>query len=72
MDLSSLIPASWRTTLAGIITGIGLLISQGETLIDDDPKTNPDLAACVAAVGVIFLGVSSRDKKVSTEQERAK
>jgi hypothetical protein len=72
MDLSSLIPVSWRTTLYGIITGVGLLVSQAETLFDSDSKTNPDLAVCVAAVGIILFGVNARDNKVSTEQERAK
>lgn len=62
---------SWKTTLSGVFAGVILLLGQGQTLLDDDPKTNPEYTVIMAAFGMIALGWSSRDEKVSDEQAGA-
>ncbi len=63
---------SWRTSLAGIIAGVTLLLGQIQTILDDDPKTNPDYTRIVEAVSVIALGLAARDEQVTSEQAGAK
>lgn len=59
---------SWRTTLSGVFTGIVLLLGQALTLLDNDPKTNPEYTVIMAACGMISLGLSARDENVTSEQ----
>ena len=59
---------SWRTTLSGVFAGIILLLGQGQTLLDDDPKTNPEYTVIMAAIGMISLGWNARDENVTSEQ----
>lgn len=59
---------SWRTTLSGVIGGLVILLSQGMTLLDDDPKTNPDYPTIVGAISMIALGINARDETVTSEQ----
>ena len=70
MDVSQFIPASWRTTLFGIIGAISIICGQFLTLADDDPKTNPDISVIAGTVATMFGFAVARDRKVSTEQER--
>jgi hypothetical protein len=63
---------SWRTTLSGIFAGITLLLGQAQTLLDDDPETNPEYTVIVAAIGMISLGINSRDQTVSSEDQGIK
>jgi hypothetical protein len=72
MDLSKYLPASWRTSLGGLIVFLGVLSTELSTLIDEDPKTNPNIGLVVAAFGAAFGFGSARDKGVSTEQERGR
>lgn len=59
--------SSNKTTIAAIITFITILGSAALTLLDDDPKTNPNydalLAAGAAATGLLF----ARDNNVSDQ-----
>lgn len=63
---------SWRTTTAGVLSFLAILISAGMSLLDDDPATNPDYgalaAAGTAAAGLLF----ARDHGVTSEQAGAK
>jgi hypothetical protein len=72
MDLSTLIPASWRTKLSGIVAGITLLAAQLGTLADSDPKTNPDISVCVFALFVMVGLASARQNNVTSEKAGAK
>ncbi len=63
---------SWRTTLSGVFAGIVLLLGQAQTLLDDDPKTNPEYTVIMAAVGMISLGLNARDEQVTSEQAKMK
>lgn len=59
---------SWRTTLAGIVTGLVLLLGQAQTMLDDDPKTNPEYSIIIAGVTAIIAGFNARDNVVTSEQ----
>lgn len=56
---------SWRTTVLGITTILTAVVGVVQSLVDNDPATNPDLTVAVAAVvsgiGLIF----AKDAKVS-------
>lgn len=45
-----------------------LLLGQAQTLLDTDPKTNPEFTVVMAAFGMISLGWNARDEHVSSEQ----
>lgn len=64
--------ASWRTTLSGVIGGLIILLGQGMTLLDDDPKTNPDYPTIVGAITMMSIGMNARDEVVTSEQVRGK
>jgi hypothetical protein len=58
---------SWKTTATGIITIVIAVGSAVKTLIDNDPSTNPDIGATIAAVTVGFGLIAARDNNVSSE-----
>lgn len=69
---------SWKTSLFGWITLIGALAVGLNNLLDGNPATVVDFNAIInafAAVGIVIpLGIGllfSRDKDVSTEQQKA-
>jgi len=49
---------SWKTTIWGILTILGALVSVAVALIDDDPSTNPNweltVTTIMAGIGLIF------------------
>lgn len=51
-----------KTTLAGVLMGIGMLMFQASYYFDSDPKTNPDITAILAAFGVMGVGYSAADR----------
>lgn len=63
---------SWKTTLLGIGSLLGIAADVIRALIDGDPLTNPDwtlvFAGATAAIGLIF----ARDNDKSSEDVGAK
>lgn len=66
--LNSILGASWRSSVLGIITGVTLLLGEIKTLIDSDPLTNPQYAIIAAAVTGIWMSLQIRDNVVADEQ----
>ena len=63
---------SWRTSLVGILAGVGILIGQVVAVLDSDPTTVFSLEQVTIALGLFGVGWLARDKKVSSEQEGIK
>lgn len=63
---------SWRTTILGVLTFLGVLGFQLKSLWDDDPTTVVDWNAVIAAAGVMFVGFTARDNQVSSEEAGVK
>lgn len=63
---------SWKTTLSGVLAFIAATSAQFQTLLDNDPATNPEwniiLAALLALVGL----ASARDNDVTSEEAKSK
>jgi len=64
--------SSWKTTAAGIIAALSILLHQANALIDSDPKTLFDITQVTAAIGMLWMGFSARDNNVTSEQAKAK
>ncbi len=59
---------SWRTSMSGVLFGLTMLFGQLQTLLDDDPKTNPEYTVVLSAFGLMAVGFNARDNKVTSEQ----
>lgn len=62
---------SWRTTLAGVVALVVLILNGAAAVLDDDPETNPDFNA----IGIAALSVGAlftRDNAVTSEEAGAK
>jgi len=63
---------SWRTTTAGVLGALGLILPAIAAAIDGDPATDPNwgvvVPSAIAALGLLF----ARDNKVSSENAGAK
>ena len=64
--------ASWKTTAAGIVAALSILLHQANAYLDTDPKTVFDLTQVIAAFGMLWMGISARDNNVTSEQAKAK
>jgi len=63
-------PKSSKTTRAGLIAGIMLLVSALIPLIDGDPATSfssEQIGTAISAIAVAAIGLFSRDNDVSSE-----
>lgn len=58
---------SWKTTVAGIASGVAILATQLQAVLDDDPTTVFDWKAALGALAVFGIGFFSRDNGVSSE-----
>lgn len=62
---------SWKTTVLGISTILAAVTGIVQSLLDNDPATNPDFTVAIAAitsgVGLIF----ARDNNVTSEKAGA-
>ena len=64
--------ASWTTTTAGIVAALSILLHQATAYLDTDPQTVFDISQVIAAIGMLWLGLSARDNDVTSEQAKAK
>jgi hypothetical protein len=64
--------ASWKTTTAGIVAALSIILHQANCYLDTDPNTVFDLTQVVAAFGMLWMGISARDNNVTSEQAKAK
>lgn len=62
---------SWKTTAAGIVSGIAIILTQVSYLLDANPDTVFSIEACFAALGVIGIGFFARDNNVTSEKAGA-
>jgi len=62
---------SWKTTTAGIVAGLAVILTQVAYLLDADPETVFSLEAVFAALGVMGIGWFARDNNVTSEQAGA-
>jgi len=53
---------NWKTTAAGILSAIVLIAPQLLALIDNNPSTHFDLSVVLAALSVLGIGWSAKDK----------
>ncbi len=58
--------------MAGAIAGLTIMGAQINAAIDDNPDTQPNVEAIIAAAGLIGLGAAARDNDKSSEQVGAK
>jgi uncharacterized membrane protein HdeD (DUF308 family) len=66
---------NWKTTLAGIIGGLLIILAALQAFLDDDPNTIPDQKAAIeAAVGIVVIlwGFISRDADKSSRESGVK
>ncbi len=59
---------SWRTSMSGVLFGLTMLFGQLQTLLDDDPTTNPEYTVVMGAFGLMAVGFNARDEVVTSEQ----
>lgn len=69
--MEKILGASWKTAVAGILAGVGILATQFGYLLDSDPNTVLDWKVCVGALGVMGIGWFARDNNVTSEQAKA-
>jgi hypothetical protein len=58
---------SWKTSLAGAITGLMVILPQVQAILDADPATTPDWNLIVAGITVIIGFVAARDGDKSSQ-----
>ena len=62
---------SWKTTLAGVLAALGVILPQAAAFFDGDPATTPNWQVVIGAVitaGALFgLGAAARDNDKSSE-----
>lgn len=65
--------ASWRTTMAGLLTIVSAAITLvAQPLLDDNPATEPNWSAFLPLLMSGLVGLMARDNKVTSEQAGAK
>ncbi len=64
---------SWKTTAAGVVAAIGILITLiANPLLDSDPATLPSWwSGIAAAAGALGIGWFARDNNVTSEEAGA-
>ena len=58
---------SWKTTVAGIIAGLVVLLPQILAVLDSDPATVFSLEAFTIGLGLLGIGAFAKDGDKSTE-----
>ena len=62
---------SWRTTLAGGLPAVILLLTELLYWVDSDPTTTVNLLHVLSALGLIGVGAFARDNSVTSKQAGA-
>jgi hypothetical protein len=62
---------SWRTTLAGGLPAVILILTELLHWVDSDPATTVNLLHVLSALGLIGVGVFARDNSVTSRQAGA-
>lgn len=71
-DVAPAVVKSWRTTAAGVLGGLCLILPQILAAIDSDPLTVPHLEAVLTGLAMLGLGAAARDNGVTSEAAGAK
>jgi len=59
---------SWKTTAVGVLTGIGLIVTQLVAVLDGDPATIFDYKVLLAGLAALGIGCLAKDgDKKSTD-----
>lgn len=69
--IHKLLGASWQTKIPAIAAAIALLIGQVGTLIDNNPKTVPDVTLIVSQIMVIVALFQARANSTTSEMVKA-
>lgn len=62
---------SWRTTVAGVLPAIIILLTEVNHLIDSDPTTKVNFYQVLSALSLLGLGMFARDNGVTSKQAGA-
>ncbi len=57
---------NWKTTAAGVISGVLMIGNELLAVLDDDPTTKFTTAAFLTGLGLLGIGWFARDKDVSS------
>ena len=63
---------SWRTTVLGVVTGLGIVCTQLVAMLDSDPETVFSLEVLLTGLAAMGIGYFARDNSVSSETAGAK
>jgi hypothetical protein len=63
---------SWRTTLAGGLPAVIMLLQQLLYAVDSDPSSSVSWVMIAQALGLMGLGLVARDNVVTSERAHAK
>jgi hypothetical protein len=59
---------SWKTMATGIVAILSAVTAAAQLLLDNDPKTNPDITLTVSAIAAGLGLIFARDNNVTSEQ----
>jgi Neuraminidase (sialidase) len=63
---------SWKTTTGGILTAVAAIAAAAQSLLDNDPATNPNWEVLAVALTTAWALINARDKNVTSEQQGLK
>lgn len=63
---------SFKTSLWGIIGGLGMIATQVYYIFDGDPATTFSTAVIIAALAAMGIGINARDNDVTSEKAGAR
>ena len=58
---------SWKTSVAGVVAGLMVILPEVQSILDADPATNPDWNLIVAGITVILGFAAARDGDKSSQ-----
>ena len=66
--IKSLLSPSWKTSVAGILGFVDLLIGQLQNVFDDKPETSFDFNLIIGAAIIMWGLLNARDNNVTSKQ----